>query len=130
MIMRKNSLIKIFALLFGAALFASCEYEFIEVYTPPPVDLTDTVYFQAEIVPIFTNNSCLGCHNGGIAFDLGAGNAYNSLISNNLVVPFDPESSLIYTVPNPQTGTHATKYGSNTDANLIYAWIEQGALNN
>jgi hypothetical protein len=128
--MSKNHLFKLFALIFIVAFLASCEYEFIEVYTPPPVDLTDTVFFHQEITPIFVNNNCIGCHNGGIEFDLTGANAYNSIISNNLVVPFEPENSKIYTFPNPQTGTHATKYGSNSDANLIRAWIEQGALNN
>lgn len=128
--MKRSHLFKIFILVIGVALLASCEYEFIEVYTPPPPDPTDTVFFQAEITPIFENNNCVGCHNGGIAFDLTAPNAYNSISSNNLVVPFEPENSLIYTVPNPQSGTHGTKYGSNAEANLIYNWIEQGALDN
>jgi len=121
---------KLTLLLLVAVFMASCEYEFIEVYVPEPPDPTDTIYFQAEITPIFVNSSCTGCHNGGIAFDLTAPNAYNSIIDNDLVVPNDPANSKIYTIPHPQTGSHAAKYGSLNDANLIYGWIMQGALNN
>jgi len=121
---------KVTAFLLFVVFLGSCEYEFIEVYTPEPPDPTDTIYFQAEITPIFVNSSCLGCHNGGMAFDLSAPNAYNSIIDNDLVVPNDPDNSKIYTIPNPQTGSHAAKYSSINDANLIYGWIMQGALNN
>jgi hypothetical protein len=125
-----NRFLRLFMFLAGIILIVSCEYEFIEPYTPPPVNPTDTVFFQAEITPIFVNSGCTNCHNGGIAFDFTTANAYNSIISNDLVVPFEPENSLIYTLPNPQTGTHGTKYSSTDEAGLIYSWIEQGALNN
>jgi hypothetical protein len=128
--MRTNRIIQIAALLCCIVFMASCEYEFIEVYTPEPPDPTDTIYFQAEITPIFVNSGCTNCHNGGIAFDLTASNAYNSIMANNLAIPGDPDNSLIYTFPHPQTGTHATKYSSLDDVNLIYGWISQGALNN
>jgi hypothetical protein len=128
--MKTLSIVKATTFLLFIVILGSCEYEFIEVYTPEPPDPTDTIYFQAEITPIFESSNCLGCHNGGIAFDLTAANAYNSIVSNNLVTAGEPDNSPIYTVPHPQTGTHTTKYGSLSDANLIYGWIMQGALNN
>ncbi len=113
------------------SLFTSCEYEFIEVYTPVPPNPADTIHFQADIVPIFESSSCTACHKpGGLApFSLTAPDAYNSITDNNLVVPGDPENSIIYTYPNPQTGAHH-HYKSSSDVNLIYGWISQGALDN
>jgi hypothetical protein len=129
--MRTNRILKIAAFLFFVVLLASCEYEFIEVYKPVPPDSTDTIYFQAEIAPIFESSDCTDCHKaGGLGpFSLTAAEAYNSIMANNLAVSGEPDNSLIYTYPNPQTGTHH-KYKSNTNANLIYGWIIQGALNN
>lgn len=128
--MRTNKIFQIAAMLCCIVLMASCEYEFIEVVTPEPPDPTDTIYFQAEISPIFVSSSCTGCHNGGLAFDLTTANAYNSIMDNNLAIPGDPANSVIYTYPHPQTGSHATKYSTLNDVNLIYGWISQGALNN
>jgi len=126
--MRTNHIVKFITLIISVFLLSSCEYEFIEVYTPPAPDPTDTIYFQAEITPIFVSSTCTSCHNGGLAFDLTAANAYNSITANNLVVPFEPENSMIYTVP--KSGTHFASFSSNADADLIYGWILQGALNN
>lgn len=127
--MRTNQILKFIALIFSVAILSSCEYEFIEAYIPPPPNPNDTIYFQAEITPIFVSSTCTDCHkSGGLAFDLTAANAYNSITANNLVVPSEPENSKIYTFP--QSGTHFASYSSNEDANLIYGWILQGALNN
>jgi len=109
----------------------SCEYEFIELPgPPPPPEPGDTTSFAEEVAPIFDMDGCTACHNGNIVFDLTAPNAYNSIMSNNLAVPLKPEESKIYTYPNPQTGTHNTKYKSNDHVNTIYTWILQGALDN
>lgn len=128
--MRKNRIIQIFAIFFSLILLASCEYDFIEVYTPPPPNPNDTISFAQEVAPIFESSECTGCHNGGLAFDLTAANAYNSIINNSLVVPFNPDESIIYTFPNPVSGTHHTRYNSNSEATLLRNWILQGALNN
>jgi hypothetical protein len=115
-------------------VMVSCEYEFIEVVTPEPPDpndsTVDTVYFSAQIEPIFANSQCLNCHNGSIPPDLRAGNSYNSIVSDGLVTAGDPDASKIYWYPHPVTGTHSTKYSSIDEANLIFSWINQGALNN
>ncbi len=121
--------------LFFISVLISCEYEFIEVGGPQPPDpndtTVDTVSFSAEIEPIFSASTCTNCHNGGsLTPDLTAGNAYNSITSEGLVVPGDPEASKIYTYPNPVTGSHNTRYKSTDDADKIYLWIYQGALDN
>ncbi len=63
--MKTSRFIKAFVLLGVIAIMASCEYEYIEVYTPEPPDPTDTIYFQAEITPIFESSGCTGCHKTG-----------------------------------------------------------------
>lgn len=121
--------------LFLVSVLISCEYEFIEVAGPKPPDPGDTtvpqVSFSGDIEPIFESSSCTNCHNGGsITPDLSAGNAYESIISEGLVVVEDPEASKIYYYPHPITGTHNTKYGSTDESDLLYLWIYQGALDN
>jgi hypothetical protein len=116
------------------SIFISCEYEFIEVAKPKPPDPNDTtpvdtISFALTIEPIFQSSGCTGCHSSG-DINLSAGNAYNSIMTNSLAVPFDPEASKIYTIPHPVSGTHIKKYSSVDDANLIAEWIYQGALNN
>ncbi len=128
--MKMNRILNSAVIFLSLLLMVSCDYNFIEVDIPKPPDPTDTISFASEVAPIFENSSCTGCHNGGLTFDLTAPNAYNTIINEGLVVPFNPGSSVIYTFPHPQTGTHNTKYSSGTDANLIYGWILQGALNN
>ena len=123
-----------FVALLGVLFIVSCEYEFIEVATPEPPDpndtTIDTVSFAGVIEPIFESSSCTNCHNGGTAWDLTTGNAYNSIIAEDAVVPFNPDASSIYTVPHPNSSSSHTKYNSVSDANSIYTWIYQGALDN
>jgi len=129
--MKALRFISIFTILIGILMLVSCEYEFIEVPPPPPPpEPGDTTSFSQEVAPIFETDGCTACHNGGLAFDLTPPNAYNSIESKDLVVPFDPEASIIYTFPNPQTGEHHTRYKSNAHVNTIYNWIMQGALDN
>jgi hypothetical protein len=122
--------------LFFISVLISCEYEFIEIAGPKPPDPNDTtnpvdtVSFAAEVVPIFSASSCTNCHNGGLALDLSAGNAYSSIMSNGMAIPEDPENSKIYYYPHPVTGTHGTKYQNTDQSDLIYLWIFQGALDN
>lgn len=120
--------------LFFIGVLVSCEYEFIEIATPPPPDpgdtIIDTVFFAAQIEPIFESSQCTNCHNGGLSLNLKAGFAYESIYSNSTVVAKEPEASTIYTYPHPVTGTHNTKYGTVDDANLVYSWVAQGAMDN
>lgn len=119
------------SIVIGLMLLVSCEYEFIEVPPPPPPpEPGDTTYFSQDVEPIFESDGCTSCHDGGMVFDLTTGNAYNSISTMNLAVPMMPEDSKIYTYPHPQTGTHNSKYKSNDNANTIYTWIMQGALDN
>ena len=99
----------------------------MEPVVPPP-DPEDTISFSQEIVPIWTEQGCTGCHNGGTPPDLTPDNAYQSITSMGLVDTADAVSSKIYYYPLPD-GNHFAKYTS-AQAALVLGWIEQGALDN
>lgn len=134
--MKIKLIFQVITILAIVSFFISCEYEFIEIATPTPPDPgdttqpIDTIKFAAQIEPIFSSSSCTNCHYSGASLDLTAGAAYNSIMSQNLAIPFDAENSRIYYYPHPQLGTHNTKYSTVDEANLIYGWIYQGCLNN
>lgn len=120
------------------SMLVSCEYDYIEFTeppTPPPPDTNDTtpvhkISFALAIEPIFVEATCTNCHNGGLTLDLSTGNAYNSIMSNVLAIPYEPTNSEIYTYPHPVSGSHNTKYQNTAQADSIYLWIWQGALDN
>ncbi len=119
--------------LVSSTLFlASCQYKYtVEPIIPPP-DPTDTIYFAADILPIWNNgNLCTSCHKtGATAPDLTAGNAYSALTSSGLIDLDAPESSIIYAYPLKASSTHSWKKYSDSQAALLLQWIQQGALNN
>lgn len=127
--MNTKRLLSFLSVVIGIMLLVSCEYEFIEVPGPPPIP-DDPTSFAEEVAPIFTEDACTACHNGSMAFDLTPDKAYANIVSLNLVVAMKPEDSKIYTYPHPQTGEHNSKYKSNDNADTIYIWIMQGALDN
>lgn len=124
-----------FAAIFLILVLVACEYDYIEVATPQPPDPgdtnnpVDTIYFSAQVEPLFSSNNCTNCHNSGNFLNLTAGSAYASIMANGFAVAEDPDNSAIYTEPLP-TGSHYTKYANNDEANLVYLWIFQGALDN
>ena len=118
----------ILGILFVGILFCtvSCEYETI---VPVEVDLGDEdVLFSTQVVPIFDEAACTGCHKGSTDPDLRAENAYSSLTSGGYVNLDDPASSEIVT--KIEEG-HATSGNlSATQKALLLKWIEQGAKDN
>jgi len=126
-------MIKKIVILFGVLIFfTACQYEFIEVYTPPLPDPTIEVSFANEIVPIFTtDDNCTACHKPGKeAPDLSAANAYQSLVSGGYVLSNNPAASSIYTYVNPEATTHVWNGYNNYQAELVFIWINQGAKDN
>ena len=122
----------IYFLLFVIGLLLNaCTYDFIAQEVVTPVDPTVDVLFSTQILPIFSA-SCIACHKtGGQAPDLTAANAYNSIKSMNLANTAAPETSLIYTFPNPaNTSAHTWQKYSASEAELVLTWIKQGAKNN
>lgn len=114
-------------LVMAAFMLCSCEYEWI---TPEKVTIPDNVSFSADVMPIF-NNGCNTaiCHGpGATPPDLSESNAYNALINGNYVDTDIPESSIIYT--SMTTGSMKPYVQNPADAEIILAWIKQGAENN
>ncbi len=121
------------SLLFIAAL-SSCQYDNITPEPVTPIDTTQVISFATQIQPIFSTQKCTTCHKVGGSEpspNLTEGNAYNSIISMNLVDLANPENSLIYWYPDPADTQHHTwqKYTAN-QAQLVLQWIKQGAKNN
>ncbi len=121
----------IYFLLFVIGMILNaCTYDFIVKEELPTIDPTVSILFASQIAPIFAN-SCVSCHKtGGQAPDLSAANAYNNLKSMTLYNTSTPESSLIYTYPNPTSTLHTWKKYSDAEAQLVLTWIKQGAKNN
>lgn len=114
-------------LLMGSFAFSSCEYEWIE---PEKVSVPENVSFAADIMPVF-NNGCntAVCHGpGATPPDLSEANAYNDLINNGYINTETPESSSLYT--SMASGSMKPYVQDPNDAELILAWIRQGAKNN
>lgn len=126
--MQKFKIFNLLLVLLGVYMFTACEYATIEPEVIPPKPAGDTTSFSLEVQPYFTKN-CAGCHNGSVKPDLRDGRSYESLFSNNMVVPFKPAESVIYTCLLP--GASMAKYaGSPSNALMIKYWIEEGAKNN
>lgn len=96
-------------------------------------EVTRTVTFSADILPIFTKSCSLsGCHVPGSQVpDLSANNAYNSLTVGNYYDKAVPANSKLYMKMSGKLGSPMPLSGSNLDNNaLVLAWIKQGANNN
>lgn len=101
---------------------SSCEkYSWV----PEKINPDNTVYFQAQIQPIFTKN-CISCHNQYNLPDLRDSYSYESLTTGGYVTQ-PGESSLLYT---QMISSSHTARSNDVDKQLVLAWINQGALNN
>ena len=112
------------ALVVVAAVYglSSCEkYSFI----PPVVNPVDTVYYQAEVQPIFTDN-CASCHGAIKPPDLRDGYSWEALTEGGYVNQ-PGETSELYV--KMTTGDHISR-SSDVDKQTVLIWINQGALNN
>jgi hypothetical protein len=125
---KSRSTIAAISLLLAAfvLLFSGCEYDYVE---PDNVPIVTKVSFSGDVVPIF-NSSCnfSGCHSAGaVSPDLTPDNAYQSLLTNDMVNTENPGSSELYTSMNNGS---MKKYSTPDKTKIILAWIEQGALDN
>lgn len=122
----------VLSLLVMALIFSGCAYDFIveeEVIDPTDPDAPEVSY-SGDIQPIF-NSKCISCHTtGGQMPDLSASNSYSSINNSRYISTSSPESSLIYTHPNPDTSEHNWAKYSEAEAAEVLTWITQGAKNN
>ncbi len=127
-------MMKPLALVFAAALvITGCVYDRYEHDDPSEQNDLEDVSLSEDLQPIF-DQSCLGggCHDQGAVIPyLEADVAYESLWDEDQVDPDDPEGSILYdrmvdeSRPMPPGGLLPDR-----DAELVRAWIEQGAEDN
>lgn len=117
------------------------------IITPNDTSSTiDSVSFQTDIQPIFTNN-CTGCHNlnddSGTGLDLSDGTSYGLLVNVTSygyppvlrVKPFSADSSVLWH-KDAGTGVYGQQmppggpYLQSFEMDNIKKWIDQGAKNN
>ena len=118
------------ALVIVTASMVSCTFDQVEPERAEPDDPNaDPISFSADIQPIFTSK-CISCHPPTQNLDLTAGNAYGQITQPKYMDLANPDQSLIYTYPNPNSATHSyRKYSSKEVADLL-KWIQEGAQNN
>ena len=125
--MQKKIFGSLLVFVIGVLIFASCAKD-----TVVPVNNINPnlkISFKDTIQPIFTT-SCdvAGCHSGSVNPNLQAGQAYSSLTSGSYINTGSPTQSLIYTVMTP--GGLMSNHCTPDQADLVLAWIKQGALDN
>jgi hypothetical protein len=106
-------------------IIASCAKD---NFDPPSVDPNIPLSFEADVLPIFTEN-CVACHGGSIPPDLSESKAYES-ISDGYISDDpenDPESSIIYS-KLLESGHSAN--ATELEKLIILTWILQGAKDN
>lgn len=126
--MQKKIINSFLMVVMGFLVFSACTSDVIEPASTTVLNPADTIKFATQIQPIFTNH-CASCHSpGGPQPVLKEGQSYQSLKSGNFINTTSPEQSIIYTVM--KTGGSMHGYTNDDQANLVLAWIKQGALDN
>lgn len=119
---KSKSAILAFAILAGISLLVSCEKYSYKVETVSPAD---TIHFQADLQPIFTDN-CSLCHNASRKPDLRNGYSYNSLSTGGYITPADSTCRLYVQIKSG----HPSASFPDVDRQKIFIWVKQGAKNN
>jgi len=100
----------------------------------------ENVSFNDDVQPIF-NSYCISCHPNSGNLDLTSGNSYDNLVnvyasgySGILVIPYDPDHSILYKKIDG-SGAYGTNMPlgsslSSTQIAIIKQWIVEGALDN
>ena len=112
-------------LLFSAIFFMySCEEVTLE-----PIEITDDITFNEDIVPILNSCSATSCHGGNVSPNLSEGVAYENLSSGGyLSFPEGaPEESDLY--KKLTSGSHYSRTNPE-EKQIILKWISEGAQNN
>jgi hypothetical protein len=107
----------------------SCYYDEVVDNTPDIPDITDEVYYQADVQPLFTE-FCIGCHPSLSSPDLRSGKSYNSLVPDYVVAGDAAASKLFQNLPGIGHPIQLDFELSEDDIAIIKAWINQGAKNN
>jgi len=116
-------------------VLAGCSDEGVapETTTPPPPASQDTLTFSANILPIFQQRGCVGCHGGSGGLFVGS---VTQLLQGGqhgaAIIPGNGSgSNLIRKLSaNPPFGVRMPQGGpylSDSTINVIKTWIDQGA---
>lgn len=94
------------------------------------------VYFYNDILPLFVSKCAMsGCHDNGTASDGVILTSYQSIMSRNKIVPFNPNNGKIMKAINESDPDKIMPRPPHepltaSQKNLIVQWINQGALEN
>jgi len=125
--MQKKIFGGLFMFLVGIMIFVSCAKDTVVVTSN--INPGIKISFKDTIQPIFTASCATSnCHSGSVNPNLSAGQAYSSLTSGHYINTSSPSQSMIYTVMAP--GGVMSNHCTVDQADLVRAWIKQGALNN
>jgi hypothetical protein len=126
--MQKKIFGGLFMFLVGIMIFASCAKDTV-VVPQSNINPSIKISFADTIQPIFTADCAIpNCHSGSVNPNLSAGQAYSSLTSGHYINTSSPSQSMIYAVMAP--GGIMSNHCTVDQADLVLAWIKQGALNN
>lgn len=110
---------------------------------PEPMPETSAgISLQKDLIPIFQNNGCFGCHGGSGQFTMNANALHGSIVnvkskrtaSLTYVIPNDPTNSyfLLKLKENPPSGGRMPQGGALAadEIQKVEDWIKQGAMDN
>lgn len=136
-----SRLAEIIGIILFLLILASCKHEIPVQVIETPVSgggqscSIDTVYFQNKVLPLI-NSSCAmsGCHDAITHKDGVNLSTYGNIMATGGVRPGNPANSKLYKVLNETGGDRmppppAAAF-TQTQKDIIYKWILQGAKNN
>jgi hypothetical protein len=135
--MREQKVVSTMVLTICMAILAACSDTGTGPEPAPPAPLPPgQVSFSQNVLPIFRNAGCTGCHGGNGGLNVGT---VQQLLQGGIhgpaVLPGSADSSVIIQKlsPNPPFGNRMPQGGpflSVSTIAVIRTWIDQGALNN
>lgn len=105
------------------------------------IQVAPTISFSVDVIPVFANNGCTGCHtgafpSGGLDLDTTDAQVHANLLTGR-ADPCDPSSSLVLLKPLDTSAGGVSHSGGNIFANTMDAdyvtlltWLTEGALQN
>jgi hypothetical protein len=132
--MQSRKLKKLITIFFVLFIFSSCSRDYIVPEPPsgppaPPSPNENKISYSGEIQPVFTAK-CVRCHGVGQTLPiLTSGKSYQSLMSMpGMIDTITPGNSTLY--KEMATGGGMNQYCTKSNADSVYKWIRQGAINN